>query len=94
MLEKFSCASVSDFVSCQHFLGYSNGNWCIPRCHGPDYRRIMYESRIPYFSHVQRQLNVTAYASIGSELNQLQNTSWIATAYMLTQTSFQCACLL
>ncbi|KAF8735581.1 hypothetical protein AX14_001833 [Amanita brunnescens Koide BX004] len=32
---------------------------------------------------------VSSYASIGSELNQLQNTSWIATAYMLTQTSFQ-----
>ena len=30
-----------------------------------------------------------AYASIGSELNQLQNTSWIATAYLLTITSFQ-----
>ncbi|PFH47894.1 hypothetical protein AMATHDRAFT_66575 [Amanita thiersii Skay4041] len=32
---------------------------------------------------------VSSYAAIGSELNQLQNTSWIATAYMLTQTSFQ-----
>ena len=30
-----------------------------------------------------------AYASIGSELNQLQNTSWIPTAYLLTITSFQ-----
>ncbi|KNZ77606.1 hypothetical protein J132_04973, partial [Termitomyces sp. J132] len=32
---------------------------------------------------------VSAYAAIGSELNQLHNTSWIATAYMLTTTSFQ-----
>ncbi|KAF8157219.1 member of the major facilitator superfamily [Crassisporium funariophilum] len=32
---------------------------------------------------------VSSYASIGSELNQLQNTSWIATAYLLTITSFQ-----
>ncbi|KAF8068049.1 member of the major facilitator superfamily [Lyophyllum atratum] len=32
---------------------------------------------------------VSSYAAIGSELNQLQNTSWIATAYMLTTTSFQ-----
>ncbi|KAF9456714.1 member of the major facilitator superfamily [Collybia nuda] len=32
---------------------------------------------------------VSSYAAIGSELNQLQNTSWIATAYMLTMTSFQ-----
>lgn len=31
----------------------------------------------------------SAYASIGSELNQLQNTSWIATSYLLTITSFQ-----
>ncbi|KAJ7907655.1 member of the major facilitator superfamily [Mycena leptocephala] len=31
---------------------------------------------------------VSSYASIGSELNQLQNTSWIATAYMMTLTSF------
>ncbi|KAJ7084610.1 member of the major facilitator superfamily [Mycena belliarum] len=32
---------------------------------------------------------VSSYAAIGSELDQLQNTSWIATAYMLTLTSFQ-----
>lgn len=32
---------------------------------------------------------ISSYASIGSELHQLQNTSWIATAYLLTQTSFQ-----
>lgn len=32
----------------------------------------------------------SSYATIGSELNQLQNTSWIATGYMLTMTSFQC----
>jgi len=30
-----------------------------------------------------------AYASIGSELNQLQNTSWIATAYLSIITSFR-----
>ncbi|KAI5832975.1 MFS general substrate transporter [Schizophyllum commune Tattone D] len=32
---------------------------------------------------------VSSYTVIGSELNQLQSTSWIATAYMLTATSFQ-----
>ncbi|KAF7430237.1 hypothetical protein PC9H_005939 [Pleurotus ostreatus] len=32
---------------------------------------------------------VSSYAAIGSELNQLQSTSWIATGYMLTLTSFQ-----
>lgn len=31
----------------------------------------------------------SSYASIGSELKQLQNTSWIATGYMLTMTTFQ-----
>lgn len=33
---------------------------------------------------------VSSYAAIGSELKQLQSTSWIATGYMLTLTSFQC----
>ncbi|KAJ2922622.1 hypothetical protein H1R20_g14488, partial [Candolleomyces eurysporus] len=32
---------------------------------------------------------VSSYAAIGSELNQLHNTSWIATAYLLTLASFQ-----
>ncbi|KAH8115855.1 major facilitator superfamily domain-containing protein [Phellopilus nigrolimitatus] len=31
----------------------------------------------------------SSYASIGSELKQLQKTSWVATGYMLTLTSFQ-----
>ena len=30
-----------------------------------------------------------SYAKIGSDLNHLQNTSWIATGYMLMLTSFQ-----
>lgn len=40
--------------------------------------------------HSESLIVSTAYAAIGSELKQLQNTSWIATAYMLTLTSFQC----
>ncbi|KAF8811625.1 member of the major facilitator superfamily [Phlegmacium glaucopus] len=32
---------------------------------------------------------VASYAAIGSELNELQNTSWIATSYLLTTTSIQ-----
>jgi hypothetical protein len=32
---------------------------------------------------------LSTYAAIGSELNQLQSTSWIATGYMLTLASFQ-----
>ncbi len=31
----------------------------------------------------------STYASIGSQFEQLQNTSWIATGYMLSLTSFQ-----
>ncbi|KAF8526658.1 MFS general substrate transporter [Hysterangium stoloniferum] len=31
----------------------------------------------------------SSYAAIGSDLKQLQNTSWIATGYMLTLTAFQ-----
>ncbi|KAA1473601.1 MFS general substrate transporter [Dentipellis sp. KUC8613] len=31
----------------------------------------------------------SSFAAIGSDLKQLQNTSWIATGYMLTSTSFQ-----
>lgn len=31
----------------------------------------------------------STYAAIGSEFNHLENTSWIATGYMLTLTSFQ-----
>lgn len=32
---------------------------------------------------------VTTFGSIGSDLNALNKTSWIATAYLLTTTSFQ-----
>lgn len=32
----------------------------------------------------------STYAAIGSEFHRLENTSWIATGYLLTQTSFQC----
>ncbi|KXN86817.1 Vacuolar membrane amino acid uptake transporter fnx2, partial [Leucoagaricus sp. SymC.cos] len=32
---------------------------------------------------------VSSYAAIGNDLNELQKTSWIATAYLLTLTSFQ-----
>ncbi|KAF9445146.1 member of the major facilitator superfamily [Macrolepiota fuliginosa MF-IS2] len=32
---------------------------------------------------------VSSYAAIGNDLNELQKTSWIATSYLLTLTSFQ-----
>ncbi|KKP04051.1 hypothetical protein THAR02_03843 [Trichoderma harzianum] len=42
-----------------------------------------------YLVAVDQLLAVATYARIGSELNALNNTSWIATAYFLTLTSFQ-----
>ncbi|PTB67454.1 MFS general substrate transporter [Trichoderma citrinoviride] len=42
-----------------------------------------------YLVAVDQLLAVATYAKIGSELNALNNTSWIATAYFLTLTSFQ-----
>lgn len=38
---------------------------------------------------VDQLLAVATYAKIGSELKALNNTSWIATSYFLTLTSFQ-----
>jgi MFS family permease len=38
---------------------------------------------------IDQLLAVATYAKIGSELNALNSTSWIATSYFLTLTSFQ-----
>ncbi|KAF8960437.1 member of the major facilitator superfamily [Flammula alnicola] len=42
-----------------------------------------------FLTAMDQTIIVSSYASIGSEFNQLQNTSWIATSYLLTITSFQ-----
>ncbi|KAJ7029714.1 member of the major facilitator superfamily [Mycena alexandri] len=42
-----------------------------------------------FLGAMDQTIVISSYAAIGSELNQLQNTSWIATAYMMTLTSFQ-----
>ncbi|KAG5641877.1 hypothetical protein DXG03_004017 [Asterophora parasitica] len=42
-----------------------------------------------FLSALDATIVVSSYAAIGSELNQLQSTSWIATSYMLTTTTFQ-----
>ncbi|KDQ49637.1 hypothetical protein JAAARDRAFT_200645 [Jaapia argillacea MUCL 33604] len=42
-----------------------------------------------FLAAMDQTIVVSSYASIGNEFNQLQNTSWIATGYMLTVTSFQ-----
>ncbi|KAI8671380.1 MFS domain-containing protein [Fusarium keratoplasticum] len=42
-----------------------------------------------YMVAIDQLLTVATYAKIGNELNALNNTSWIATAYFLTLTSFQ-----
>ncbi|TFK74135.1 MFS general substrate transporter [Pluteus cervinus] len=42
-----------------------------------------------FLAAIDGTIVVSSYAAIGSELKQLQSTSWIATAYLLTLTSFQ-----
>ncbi|KAG2003052.1 membrane transporter [Coprinopsis cinerea AmutBmut pab1-1] len=42
-----------------------------------------------FLSAMDGTIIVSSYASIGSELNELNNTSWIATSYLLTITSVQ-----
>ncbi|KAL0563937.1 hypothetical protein V5O48_018118 [Marasmius crinis-equi] len=42
-----------------------------------------------FLSAMDQTIIIASYASIGSEMKQLQKTSWIATSYMLTVTSFQ-----
>ncbi|KAL0061217.1 hypothetical protein AAF712_011976 [Marasmius tenuissimus] len=42
-----------------------------------------------FLSAMDQTVIVASYAAIGSEMKQLQKTSWIATSYMLTVTSFQ-----
>ncbi|KAF8918684.1 MFS general substrate transporter [Mucidula mucida] len=42
-----------------------------------------------FLAAMDQTIVVSSYAAIGSELEQLQKTSWIATGYMLTLTSFQ-----
>lgn len=42
-----------------------------------------------FLSAADQTIIVSSYGKIGSELNALNNTSWIATAYFLTLTSFQ-----
>ncbi|KAG7094630.1 hypothetical protein E1B28_005454 [Marasmius oreades] len=42
-----------------------------------------------FLSAMDQTIIIASYAAIGSELKQLQKTSWIATSYMLTVTAFQ-----
>ncbi|KIY64655.1 MFS general substrate transporter [Cylindrobasidium torrendii FP15055 ss-10] len=42
-----------------------------------------------FLAAVDQTIVVASYAAIGSDLKELQKTSWIATSYMLTLTSFQ-----
>ncbi|EPQ50445.1 hypothetical protein GLOTRDRAFT_108627 [Gloeophyllum trabeum ATCC 11539] len=42
-----------------------------------------------FLAAMDQTIVVSSYASIGTQFNQLQNTSWIATGYMLTVVSFQ-----
>ncbi|KAI0311219.1 MFS general substrate transporter [Amylostereum chailletii] len=42
-----------------------------------------------FLASMDSTIVLSSYASIGSELNELQSTSWISTGYMLTLASFQ-----
>ncbi|KAI5121636.1 hypothetical protein M0805_001164 [Coniferiporia weirii] len=42
-----------------------------------------------FLAAMDQTIVASSYASIGNELKQLQRTSWVATGYMLTLTSFQ-----
>ncbi|KAK7034593.1 hypothetical protein VNI00_012224 [Paramarasmius palmivorus] len=42
-----------------------------------------------FLAATDQTIVLASYAAIGSELKQLQKTSWLATGYMLTLTSFQ-----
>ncbi|KAL0568050.1 hypothetical protein V5O48_013935, partial [Marasmius crinis-equi] len=42
-----------------------------------------------FLSTMDQTIIVASYASIGSEIKQLQKTSWITTGYRLTMTTFQ-----
>lgn len=42
-----------------------------------------------FLSALDWMIVASSYAAIGSEMDALQYTSWVATAYMLSTTSFQ-----
>lgn len=42
-----------------------------------------------FLATMDQTIVTSSYAVIGSDLKQLQSTSWVATGYMLTLTSFQ-----
>ena len=71
--------------------GDTNGDRYILKCNGlNDYRSLC----VTYSFHTvelgePKKCFLIAYASIGSELDELQNTSWIATSYLLATASFQ-----
>ena len=57
-------------------------------------RRLMRLQMAPmilgiFLAAMDTTIITSTYASIGSQFEQLQNTSWIATGYMLSLTSFQ-----
>lgn len=67
--------------------GDTHGYWHIPDRNGWDYRGFLY-GPISWKLQPSHEPGA-AYAAIGNDLNELQKTSWIATSYLLTLTSFQ-----
>jgi hypothetical protein len=42
-----------------------------------------------FFVAMDGTIVLSSYAAIGSDLKELQSTSWVATSFMLTTTAFQ-----
>ncbi|TLS28666.1 hypothetical protein PpBr36_00442 [Pyricularia pennisetigena] len=67
-----------------------SGRGARPRGPAPNMKLLMPAISIGvYLCAVDQLLAVATYAKIGSDLKALNSTSWIATAYFLTLTSFQ-----
>jgi MFS family permease len=52
-------------------------------------KTISHNDRQIFLAAIDQTIIVASYGKIGSELNALNLTSWIATSYFLTLTSFQ-----
>lgn len=72
----------------QDYTGDTYGFWHISDCAGHDNCRLLWAFLLISENFHQSRIAV-AYAVIGNDLKELQKTSWIATSYLLTLTSFQ-----
>ncbi|KAL1975493.1 hypothetical protein VTN31DRAFT_3885 [Thermomyces dupontii] len=76
-----------------------NGSSAVPRSQGPSQNAAGTQAQLKYIvpaisigvflSAADQTIIMASYGKIGSDLNALNLTSWIATSYFLTLTSFQ-----